>query len=138
MTTASTPLISAKDLADDNATALRIDTVHKAKGESLDAVMYVTTKEHVKEMLGGVTTELGRIGYVAATRARDLLWIAVPHNALKELRPALIAKGFVEVGAAEAPAAKAAAHVVIAPVLAIHPVVPTALPVASPNSTQTP
>jgi len=134
----STPLISAKDLADDDATALRIDTVHKAKGESLDAVLYVTTKEHVKEMLGGVTTELGRIGYVAATRARDLLWIAVPHNALKELRPALIAKGFVEVGAAAAPAAKAAAHVVIAPVLASHPVVPTVLPVAGPDSIQTP
>lgn len=99
----NTPLISAKDLADDDATALRVDTVHKAKGESLDAVLYVTTKEHVKEMLGGVTTELGRIGYVAATRARDLFWIAVPHNALKELRPALIAKGFVEVGAAAAP-----------------------------------
>lgn len=27
----STPLISAKDLADDDATALRIDTVHKSR-----------------------------------------------------------------------------------------------------------
>lgn len=98
----SAPLISAKDLVDDDTSVLRIDTVHKAKGESLDAVLYVATKEHVKEMLGGVTTELGRIGYVAATRARDLLWVAVPQNSLKELRPLLLAKGFKEVGIAAA------------------------------------
>lgn len=98
----STPLISAKDLADDDTAVLRIDTVHKAKGESLDAVLYVATKEHVTEMLGGVTSELGRIGYVAATRARDLLWVAVPQSSLKELRPQLLAKGFKEVGIAAA------------------------------------
>lgn len=62
----------------------------------------------------------------------------MPHNALKELRPTLIAKGFVEVGAAAAPSAKAGTHVVIAPLLASHPVVPTVLPVASLNSTQKP
>ncbi|MFZ5527969.1 MAG: UvrD-helicase domain-containing protein, partial [Pseudomonadota bacterium] len=50
----STSLISAADLADRDATALRIDTVHKAKGESLDAVLYMTTKEHAQALLGGV------------------------------------------------------------------------------------
>lgn len=102
----STSLISAADLADRDATALRIDTVHKAKGESLDAVLYMTTKEHAQALLGGVASELGRIGYVAATRARDLLWVAVPHNSLKDLRPQFLAKGFKEVATATAFAAK--------------------------------
>lgn len=119
----STPLISAKDLADDEATALRIDTVHKAKGESLDAVLYMATKEHALAMVEGVASELGRIGYVAATRARDLFWVAVPHNSLKELRPQLLAKGFKEVGlAAAAPAAKGAPAIV--PVPATPPIFP--------------
>jgi superfamily I DNA/RNA helicase len=94
----SGPLASAEDLADSDATTLRVDTVHKAKGESLDAVLYMTTKEHALALLGGVTTEVGRIGYVAVTRARDLLWVAVPRSALKELRPTLLARGFKEVG----------------------------------------
>jgi ATP-dependent exoDNAse (exonuclease V) beta subunit len=65
------------------------------------------TKEHAQALLGGVATEFGRIGYVAATRARDLLWVAVPHNFFKELRPQFLAKGFKEVGTATtAPAAK--------------------------------
>lgn len=92
------PLASTEDMADSDVTALRIDTVHKAKGESLDSVLYMTTKEHAQALLGGVATEVGRIGYVAATRARDLLWVAVPHSALNELRPTLLARGFKEVG----------------------------------------
>ena len=106
------PLASAEDLADGDATALRVDTVHKAKGESLDAVLYITLKEHAQALLDGVGTEVGRIGYVAATRTRDLLWLAVPHSSLTELRPALLARGFKEVGiaAAPAPTANVAAH----------------------------
>ncbi len=99
----STSLTSAEDLADSDAKALRIDTVHKAKGESLDAVLYMTTKEHAQALLDGVSTEVGRIGYVAATRARDLLWVAVPHNSLKDLRPQFLARGFKEVGAVATP-----------------------------------
>jgi hypothetical protein len=91
------PLAVVKDFADDDATPLRIDTVHQAKGEGLDAVLYLTLKEHAAELLDGVGTEVGRVGYVAATRARDLLWVAVPLNALKDLRPALKAKGFQEI-----------------------------------------
>lgn len=98
------PLSSAEDLADSDATTLRIDTVHKAKGESLDAVLYIATKEHAQALLGGASTEVGRIGYVAATRARNLLWVAVPHNSLKDLRPQFLARGFKEVGTAATPA----------------------------------
>lgn len=101
------PLSSAEDLADSYATALRVDTVHKAKGESLDAVLYMATKEHALALLAGVSTEVGRIGYVAATRARDLLWVAVPHNSLKDLRPQFLARGFKEVGTAPTPATAA-------------------------------
>lgn len=97
------PLVSVEDLDDSDAIALRVDTVHKVKGESLDAVLYVTLKDHAQALLEGVETEVGRIGYVAATRARDLLWVAVPHNSLKELRPALVARGLKEVSLAEAP-----------------------------------
>ncbi|WP_291588282.1 UvrD-helicase domain-containing protein [Comamonas sp. UBA7528] len=90
-------LLNAEDLADDKAASLRVDTVHQAKGESLDAILYMTLKDHAEELLAGVGTEVGRIGYVASTRARDLLWIAVPNNALKDLRPLFEAKGFQEV-----------------------------------------
>ena len=92
------PLASADDLADGDVGTLRVDTVHKAKGESLDAVLYVTLKEHAQALLEGVETGIGRIGYVAATRARDLLWVAVPHSSLKELRPVFLARGLKEVG----------------------------------------
>lgn len=91
-------LLSAKDLADDEAAPLRVDTVHQAKGESLDAVLYMTLKDHAEELIAGVGTEVGRIGYVASTRARDLLWVALPNSALKDLRPLFEAKGFQEVG----------------------------------------
>lgn len=90
-------LLSTKDLADDEAASLRVDTVHQVKGESLDAVLYMTLKDHAEELLAGVGTEVGRIGYVASTRARDLLWVAVPNNALKDLRPLFEAKGFQEI-----------------------------------------
>jgi hypothetical protein len=121
------PLASTEDLAYSDVTPLRVDTVHKAKGESLDAVLYVTLKEHAQALLDGVSTEVGRIGYVAATRARDLLWMAVPHSALKELRPTLLARGFKEVGIAVAPVpaakAKVSKHVGITSGIATTPVI---------------
>lgn len=94
----ASPLASATDVAHGDVQTLRVDTVHKAKGESLDAVLYITLSEHARSLLDGVGTELGRIGYVATTRARNLLWVAIPDSALKELRPRLLAKGFIEVG----------------------------------------
>ncbi|MBR8165588.1 ATP-dependent helicase [Burkholderia vietnamiensis] len=123
------PLASAEDLAYNDATTLRIDTVHKVKGESLDAVLYVTLKEHAQALLDGVITEVGRIGYVAATRARDLLWVAVPDSALKELRPTLLARGFKEVGIAASPIpgakAKVSTHVGTASIVATTRIIPS-------------
>ncbi|MEZ0472730.1 UvrD-helicase domain-containing protein [Luteimonas salinilitoris] len=94
------PLIAAADLtAGNDQPRIRVDTVHQAKGESLDAVLYLANREHVNALLAGVDTEVGRIGYVAVTRARNLLWLGVPANALDELRPALLACGFQEAAA---------------------------------------
>lgn len=96
------PLMVDGDLAAAEGPGIRVDTVHQVKGESLDAVLYLAAKEHVVALLAGVNTEVGRIGYVAVTRARDLLWLGVPANALAELRPALLASGFLEAGVAPA------------------------------------
>jgi len=94
------PLIAAADVAAENGQLrIRVDTVHQAKGESLDAVLYLASREQVIALLAGVDTEVGRIGYVAVTRARNLLWLGVPANVLGELRPALLAYGLEEVGA---------------------------------------
>ncbi|WJR67104.1 ATP-dependent helicase [Neorhizobium sp. CSC1952] len=75
---------------------MRVETVHGVKGESIDAVMYVASKEHVKELIAGPATEVGRIGYVAVTRARNLFLLAIPEKDLDDFRPSLIAHGFVE------------------------------------------
>jgi superfamily I DNA/RNA helicase len=96
----NTPLMAEGDLAAAQGPGIRVDTVHQVKGESLDAVLYLAAKEHVVALLAGVNTEVGRIGYVAVTRARNLLWLGVPANALAELRPALLARGFLEAGIA--------------------------------------
>lgn len=93
-----TPLNSGEDLAAERGPRIRVDTVHQAKGESLDAVLYVATNQHVQAMLDGVQTELGRIGYVALTRARNLMWLGVPSRELEKLRPRLLEAGFQEAG----------------------------------------
>ncbi len=95
----NTSLMAIPDLATEPQAMLRIETVHKVKGEGLDALLYLAEKEHAAALLAGVDTELGRIGYVAVTRARNLIWLAVPVKALEELRPSFVARGFLEVGA---------------------------------------
>lgn len=88
------PLCRQLDLAQPDACSFRISTVHKAKGESLNGVMYAVTKKHAEEFLEGTATEAGRIGYVALTRARNLFIIALPETAVKALAPKLKAIGF--------------------------------------------
>jgi len=87
------PLASVYDLADSDAMAPRVPTVYKAKGESLDADLYITLREHPQALLESVETEGVGIGCVTATQAWDLLSVAVPHNSLKKHRPALLAMG---------------------------------------------
>jgi superfamily I DNA/RNA helicase len=96
-----TARVTAKDLPERGAlleenfgqndlSGLRLGTVHSAKGEGIPAVMYLMTNKHLTAMLAGTTTEEGRIGFVAVTRARDLLVVAIPKatssSALRKLR----------------------------------------------------
>lgn len=95
---ASRPLLEILDLAAGPESAFRTSTVHKVKGESLDAVLYVAKKPHVRALLDGPATEEGRIGYVALTRARDLFVLAIPGTCLAEFEPELRAAGLQRVG----------------------------------------
>lgn len=92
------PLIDAGDLASQKGLPIRVETVHQVKGESIRGVMYVATKDHVRELLTGTATEVGRIGYVAVTRAKDLFLLAMPSAAAAEFAAELHARGFKPLG----------------------------------------
>jgi hypothetical protein len=92
------PLTDIPDLAEVDVTAFPASTVHKVKGESIDAVLYVAKKGHVQALLDGTGSEDGRIGYVALTRARDLFVLAVPTGCLAEFEADLQAKGLERAG----------------------------------------
>ncbi|HCH7658949.1 TPA: ATP-dependent helicase [Pseudomonas aeruginosa] len=96
------PLGVVLDIANEREPKAQVRTVHQVKGESIDAVLYVATRAHIEAMLAGMNTEVGRIGYVAVTRARNLLWLAVPTSALVALRPQLVRAGLLEVDQAPA------------------------------------
>jgi superfamily I DNA/RNA helicase len=88
------PIISDPELALEKSVRIRVDTVHQAKGESLDGVLYVAEKKHIEAMLNGTNSELGRIGYVAVTRAKHLFILGVPNSAISSLESQLQAVGF--------------------------------------------
>ena len=88
------PLVTAPDLAALHVPRFRVTTVHKVKGESIGAVLYAADKKQVRALLDGTKEELGRIGYVAVTRARDLLVLAIPDAAANELEADLLTAGF--------------------------------------------
>lgn len=75
---------------------LRCGTVHSAKGEGIPAVLYLTTKKDLDALVAGTSDEEGRIGFVAVTRARDLLVIGIPANTSKEVVDTLVQHGFVD------------------------------------------
>ncbi|AIJ49679.1 hypothetical protein O987_28160 [Comamonas testosteroni TK102] len=81
------PLLGG-DLGQNDWNGLRLGTVHSAKGEGIPAVMYLTSKKHLTALLKGTSKEDGRIGFVAATRARDLLVVAIP----LDTKPSVIKK----------------------------------------------
>jgi hypothetical protein len=56
--------------------------------------MYVADKAQVRELLEGTKTEVGRIGYVAVTRARNLFVLAIPENCIGEFEEKLLERGF--------------------------------------------
>jgi transposase len=94
------PLSAELEVEVEQEPKARVRTVHQVKGESIDAVLYVANRANIEAMLNGMDTEVGRIGYVAVTRARNLFWLAVPTVALAALRPQLEQVGFLEAGLA--------------------------------------
>ncbi|EHS52160.1 protein of unknown function DUF867, partial [Rhizobium sp. PDO1-076] len=89
----ASPLAEQQSTTRGTAAHFRVDTVHGVKGESIDAVMYVASKEHARELVAGPKTELGRIGYVALTRARNLFLLAIPEGTEKDFAAQLEAHG---------------------------------------------
>lgn len=88
------PLMQEPAMLENPTPPFRVSTVHKVKGESLSGVFYAARKGDIQALLNGPSTEEGRIGYVAVTRARDLLVLGVPTKSMAELQPRLIAAGF--------------------------------------------
>lgn len=84
------------DLAGKVSHGIRVDTVHQAKGEGIPVVLYLARTVDLNKLVEGTTSEEGRIGYVAITRARDLLFLGVPKTAKKPLLECLETKGFTE------------------------------------------
>jgi hypothetical protein len=94
------PLI-AVDIGQHAWSALRCGTVHSAKGEGIPAVMYLTNKGDLEALVAGTGDEEGRIGFVAVTRGRDLLVVAIPSGTSDETCAKLKVCGFTESGPAE-------------------------------------
>ncbi|PJO37791.1 ATP-dependent helicase [Delftia acidovorans] len=70
----------SQDLATSTVALPSVKTVHQAKGQSIDAVLYLLRSIDVSKLLAGPVHEDGRIGYVGLTRARDLLVVALPNT----------------------------------------------------------
>jgi hypothetical protein len=84
------------DMLAQGIAGVRVSTVHQAKGEGIDAVLYVTKSSDLRNLLAGPTTEEGRIGYVALTRARDLFILAIPEDVGSATIKRLEEVGFLE------------------------------------------
>ncbi|MFT7773241.1 UvrD-helicase domain-containing protein [Roseateles sp.] len=89
------PLL-AVDFGQNSWSGMRCGTVHSAKGEGIPAVLYLTTKKDLDAMVAGTKDEEGRIGFVAVTRARDLLVVGIPKNTAPAVISALVSHGFAD------------------------------------------
>ena len=91
------PLFDWQSYETKHVVNVRTDTVHQAKGESLDAVLYLANKNQIDEMLKGPNSELGRIGYVALTRARKLFILGVPRSSTNSISLELESAGLSKI-----------------------------------------
>lgn len=82
------------ELVNEDSSLIRARTVHQVKGEGIGAVLYVAKKSDLDNLLAGPSTEEGRIGYVAITRARDLLIIGIPGDTPQPIVESLKQNGF--------------------------------------------
>lgn len=90
MSTATSPMTQ---------TTMRVDTVHGVKGDTFEAVLYLMTDKHLSPLIKRLEgkdadLELVKIGYVAMTRPRQLLWLAIPEASLQKHQQALVDAGF--------------------------------------------
>jgi len=92
----SSPLCEKEKMGNQKLNSIRTCTVHQVKGESIDGVMYIANKNQVRKLLNGTSTEVGRIGYVAVTRAGNLFILAVPEANYPLFRDDLAQQGFLE------------------------------------------
>lgn len=78
---------------------LRFDTIHQAKGESIDGVLVTGSKKFfeslMKDVIAGEASEDRRLAYVAMTRAVHLLYVVVPAEHLLKHRSFWSERGFV-------------------------------------------
>jgi superfamily I DNA/RNA helicase len=77
---------------------LRIETIHKVNGESIDGVLVIGSKRFcdgvVGDVIAGNDTEGRRLCYVAATRAKHLLVVAPPTGHLDRYGSFWAERGF--------------------------------------------
>lgn len=90
----NSPLYDTANLINENKDPIRTCTVHQVKGESIGAVLYIAKKKQVEALISGTTSEEGRIGYVAVTRAKNLFVLASSENCISKHQQALIDQGF--------------------------------------------
>lgn len=78
--------------------AVRQDTIHQVKGESIDAVLVIGSAKFWNSVMAAVrsgeNTEDRRLAYVAMTRARHLLVVALPQSHFDKHRQAWVDWGF--------------------------------------------
>lgn len=94
------PIVKS-DFGQNEWSGMRFSTVHSVKGEGIPAVMYLTAKVHLDALVAGTGEEEGRIGFVAATRARDLLVLAIPKKTSVDVVKVLQGFGLAEWGQAK-------------------------------------
>ena len=81
--------------------------------------MYLTNKGDLEALVAGTGDEEGRIGFVAVTRSRDLLVVAIPSGTTDEISAKLKMRGFTESGPAQLAAAAAAGVTSVLPCTAV-------------------
>jgi hypothetical protein len=79
--------------------AIKYETIHRVKGESIDGVFVTGSKAFFDKVVANVTenveSEERRLAYVAMTRARHLLVVAVDPKHLKKHRQFWADCGFI-------------------------------------------
>jgi len=83
-----------------NSIAIRTDTIHKAKGESIDSVLVIGDSKFWNSVMRaveeGANTEARRVAYVGMTRARHLLVVGLPKGHCDRYKEKWIGWGFKE------------------------------------------